>query len=112
MCILYLFYVYQARDFEQPPVQPAPHGEGIPKTRRAVRLDEAGRQRVYYYERLDELFPGLRQKYERAYGEWYHCPVPDADRLAKVFDDLRSQHGIATCMTTYQPGAAKQLSLF
>jgi len=70
------------------------------------------RQRAYYYERLDESFPGLRQKYERAYGDRYHCPVPDAERLAKVFDDLCSQYGIATYMTPYQPGTATQLSLF
>jgi len=70
------------------------------------------RQRAYYYERLDELFPGLRQKYERAYGERYHCPVPNAERLAQVFDDLCSRYGIATRMTPFQPGAAKQLSLF
>jgi len=70
------------------------------------------RQRAYYNERLDELFPGLRQKYERAYGDRYHCPVPHADRLAKVFDDLCRQHGIATQMTPYQPDTAQQLSLF
>ena len=70
------------------------------------------RQRAYYYERLDELFPGLRQKYERAYGEWYHCPVPDAERLARVFEGLCRQHGIATRMRLYQPDSAKQLSLF
>ncbi|HDQ71077.1 MAG TPA: radical SAM protein [Chloroflexi bacterium] len=27
------------------------------------------RQRVYYYRRLDELFPGLRARYERRFGE-------------------------------------------
>jgi len=70
------------------------------------------RQRAYYYERLDELFPGLRQKYEHAYGDRYHCPVPDAERLAEVFDDLCGRYGIATRMTPYQPGTAKQLSLF
>jgi len=70
------------------------------------------RQRAYYYERLDEQFPGLRQKYERAYGDRYHCPVPDAERLTEVFDDLCRQHGIATRMRLYQPDAARQLSLF
>jgi len=70
------------------------------------------RQRAYYYDRLDELFPDLRHKYERAYGDRYHCPVPDAERLAKVFDDLCRQHGIATRMRLYQPDAARQLSLF
>jgi len=70
------------------------------------------RQRAYYYDGLDELFPGLRQKYERAYGERYHCPVPDAERLSSLFHELCRQYGIATHMTPYQPGAAKQLSLF
>ena len=70
------------------------------------------RQRAYYYDRLDEQFAGLRQKYERAYGERYDCPVPHAEGLAKVFHDLCSQYGIATRMTPYRPGAAKQLSLF
>ena len=70
------------------------------------------RQRAYYYDRLDEQFPGLRQKYERAYGDRYHCPVPDAEGLARVFDDLCRQYGIATRMTPYRPDAAKQLSLF
>jgi DNA repair photolyase len=70
------------------------------------------RQRAYYYNRLDEQFPGLRQRYERVYGERYHCPVPDAEGLARVFGELCSRYGIATRMTPYQPGAAKQLSLF
>jgi len=70
------------------------------------------RQRAYYYDRLDESFPGLRQRYERAYGNQYYCPVPDADRLAKVFYELCSRYSIATRITPYQPDAAKQLSLF
>ncbi|NLG26728.1 MAG: radical SAM protein, partial [Chloroflexi bacterium] len=36
------------------------------------------RQRAYYYAKLDELFPGLRQTYERAYGERYEAPSPRA----------------------------------
>lgn len=30
-------------------------------------------QRVYYYEKLDELFPGLSYQYKRIYGNRYHC---------------------------------------
>jgi DNA repair photolyase len=69
------------------------------------------RQRAYYYSKLDELFPGLRDKYERAYGDRYHCPVPNADRLAKVFHDLCRRYGISPRMMPYEPQTAKQLSL-
>ena len=39
------------------------------------------RQRAYYYERLDALFPGMRRKYEERYGEDYSCSVPGHDSL-------------------------------
>jgi DNA repair photolyase len=70
------------------------------------------RQRAYYYTRLDELFPGLRQKYERAFGERYHCPANDADGLAKVFYELCEHYGISPRIIPYEPQAARQLSLF
>ena len=41
------------------------------------------RQRAYYYDKLDNLFPGLREKYEKTYGDRYHCPVPNARRIGK-----------------------------
>jgi DNA repair photolyase len=69
------------------------------------------RQRAYFYARLDELFPGLRARYERTYGERYGCAVPEAGRLGKVFAELCARHGIATRITPYAPQAAKQLTL-
>ncbi len=70
------------------------------------------RQRAYYYAQLDRLFPGLRQRYERTYGDRYDCPAPNADRLAKLFYELCERHSIATRITPYQPETATQLSLF
>jgi DNA repair photolyase len=70
------------------------------------------RQRVYYYARLDELFPGLRQKYERAFGDQYHCPANNADGLAKAFYALCERYGISPRIIAYEPQAARQLSLF
>ena len=35
-------------------------------------------QREYFYEKLDQLFPGLRQRYEDQYGHQYHCSCPNA----------------------------------
>jgi DNA repair photolyase len=69
------------------------------------------RQRAYYYARLDELFPGLRHKYERVFGERYHCPANNADRLAKVFYEQCERYGITPHIIPYEPQAAKQLRL-
>ena len=70
------------------------------------------RQRAYYYGKLDQLFPGLREKYERAYGDRYHCAVPNADRLAEVFYDLCQRYDISPRIIPYKPEKAEQLSLF
>ncbi len=70
------------------------------------------RQRAYYYTQLDSLFPGLRQKYERRFGNQYHCATPNAARLEHVFRDLCQQHGIATRIRPYMPETAAQLQLF
>ena len=70
------------------------------------------RQRAYYYGKLDKLFPGLRQKYERMFGEQYHCAVPNADQLSKVFSELCDRYGIATRMKRYEPETGTQMRLF
>jgi DNA repair photolyase len=69
------------------------------------------RQRAYYYARLDELFPGLRRRYERAYGDRYHCPVPNAGRLGEVLRDACERCGLATRFEPYEPDTATQLQL-
>ncbi|HPH97951.1 MAG TPA: radical SAM protein [Anaerolineaceae bacterium] len=54
------------------------------------------RQRSYFYARLDELFPGLRRRYEARYGLSYGCPVPEAKRLQAEFDQLQQKFGFGT----------------
>ena len=70
------------------------------------------RQRAYFYEKLDQLFPGVRAKYQALYGEQYSCVCPSAGRLAQVFHDQRKRYGIATSVRPYRPQAAKQPLLF
>ncbi|NDJ77935.1 MAG: radical SAM protein [Chloroflexi bacterium] len=60
------------------------------------------RQRSYYYDQLDRLFPGLRRDYERRFGIQYFCPASDADRLRRLFDELCDQYGIATQVPRYE----------
>jgi DNA repair photolyase len=69
-------------------------------------------QREYFYRKLDELFPGLRQKYEQRYGDQYSCACDNAAALYRVFHELREQYGIATDVRHYRVQQAEQLSLF
>jgi DNA repair photolyase len=69
------------------------------------------RQRAYYYEQLDRLFPGLRQRYEQRFAERYYCPAEGAKRLEAVFREACASYGIATSMPVYAPQATVQAKL-
>ena len=51
-------------------------------------------QRDYYYEKLDEKFPGLKEKYIRRYGDRYGCAVPDHKKLYRIFAEECDRYGI------------------
>jgi hypothetical protein len=71
------------------------------------------RQRTYYYTQLDRLFPGLRQRYERAFGECYEAPAPNAAHLYQIFNTLCQQYQLASRTPAYIPQPEnKQLALF
>jgi DNA repair photolyase len=71
------------------------------------------RQRAYYYDQLDRLFPGLREQYQTRFGDRYSAAANDAKKLEHLFGELCDRHGIATRMKHYQMAEpAKQLSLF
>lgn len=42
-------------------------------------------QRDYYFDRLEEHFEGLKDRYIKTYGERYNCVVPNYKYLFKVF---------------------------
>jgi len=69
-------------------------------------------QREYFYAKLDELFPGLRAKYEIRYGEQYQCHVPHAQELYQYFNELCMKYGIAKKMSVYEENASVQGELF
>ncbi|MFW5713772.1 MAG: radical SAM protein [Brevefilum sp.] len=60
-------------------------------------------QREHYYQKLDEHFPGLRAKYEAAFGDAYHCPARNQDKLAHLFYKLCTTNHIDTRVTAYPP---------
>ena len=51
-------------------------------------------QRDYYFDKLDEHFIGLKEKYIKYYGDRYNCVVLNAKRLYKIFIDECNKYGI------------------
>lgn len=48
-----------------------------------------GNQRAWYYQKLNELFPGegLAEEYRKRYGEYYECVSPQAKKLWEYFTE-------------------------
>jgi DNA repair photolyase len=74
-------------------------------------------QREWYYQKLDQLFPGLKEKYITHYGNSYECPSPKAKELWEIFQTECAARNILYKMEdiikAYKQGYAEiQLSLF
>jgi len=90
----------------------AAHAHGAAYIIPSFGMSLRDRQRAHYYSQLDRLFPGLRRRYERAFADQYHCPVPNARALEEVFIEECDRHGVAPRMKQYEPATATQLPLF
>ena len=64
------------------------HAAGAKYILPAFGMTLRDRQRAYYYNKLDQLFPGLRPHYEKAFGERYSAPARNARQLGQVLDEL------------------------
>ena len=51
-------------------------------------------QREYYYDKLDNNFKGLKEKYIKYYGNKYNCTVPDYKKLFGIFVAECEKYGI------------------
>lgn len=51
-------------------------------------------QRDYYFDKLDQNFKGLKQKYIKYYGDRYNCIIPNSKRLYKIFTDECEKYGL------------------
>lgn len=52
------------------------------------------RQRTYYYDRLVQLFPGIKEKYEKQYGNRYWCVSSRAKELWAAFSQRCGERGL------------------
>ncbi|HHY81473.1 MAG TPA: radical SAM protein [Clostridiales bacterium] len=57
-----------------------------------VTMREGNRE--YFYRKLDEHFPGMKQRYIKAFGSSYECLSPNNSRLMEIFKDNCRRHGI------------------
>ena len=76
--------------------------------------------REYFYSQLDRLFPGMKEKYIRAYGTQYILNSPNGNYLMGLFRRTCAKHGIMhdskkifEYLNTFEDKrAVNQLSLF
>ena len=61
-----------------------------------VTLREGDRE--YFYAKLDEHFPGLKQRYIRAFGDSYECGSPNGEALMRLFRSECAAHGVMDSM--------------
>ena len=59
--------------------------------------------RDYYYDKLDQLFPGVKERYVQRYGEQYICNTPNWGELDEIFQKAVHKYGIATKMPVFTP---------
>ena len=74
-------------------------------------------QRDYFYDRLDELFPELKEKYINQFGNYYECRSPNAKKLWGIFtkecDKLGIIYKMQDIIRAYKLGyQSEQLSFF
>lgn len=57
-----------------------------------VNLREGDRE--YFYKKLDEHFPGMKEKYIRTFGNSYICNSPNNKKLMDIFVSQCKSHGV------------------
>ncbi|MBQ7290451.1 MAG: radical SAM protein [Clostridia bacterium] len=74
--------------------------------------------REYFYKKLDEHFPGMKERYIKRFGYAYECPSDNSARLWSIFRRECRAHGVMqntgeifAYMSEY-PAVNKQMSLF
>ncbi|NBK96654.1 MAG: radical SAM protein [Erysipelotrichia bacterium] len=75
------------------------------------------RQREYFYEQLDTLFPGLSFQYRQVYNNRYVCEISEVEKKQRCFEQACKKYGLLYKMEdiikAYQTHkAVEQLQLF
>lgn len=71
------------------------------------------RQREYYYQKLDEYFPLLKEKYKKTFGNSYFCAINNFDKIRAYFYQTAKEIGMETKMPKYSvKNDCQQVSMF
>ena len=57
-----------------------------------VTLREGDRE--YFYDQLEQFFPGIKEKYINTFGNAYYCPSENEKELNKIFKEITDKHQI------------------
>ena len=57
--------------------------------------------REYFYQKLDLLFPGLKERYIQAFGSSYQCGVPNWRELTEIFQEEMDAAGMEIRIPTF-----------
>jgi len=74
--------------------------------------------REYFYSKLDEHFPGMKDRYIKTFGDKYECSSPNSRKLREIFRRECDRNGILYGMnnvfeyTNNFDERTKQTSLF
>lgn len=60
----------------------------------AMGMTLRSNQRDYYYAKLDNLFPGIKERYIKTYGTSYNCASEKAAELYTLFKNECTKYGI------------------
>lgn len=91
--------------------------KGIVNFGMGLTLREGNRE--YFYQKLDQHFPGLKQKYIRTYGNRYDIPSLHHQKLEQIFHESCEKNGILHSngkifdyLNAFEEKEYEQLSLF
>jgi len=70
------------------------------------------RQRDYFYKKLDESFPGIKEKYIKKFGNNYSCSINNYHQLKELFNKLCNEFKIPMIIPKYNSETNEQLKLF
>ncbi len=65
--------------------------------------------RDYLYQFFDKKYPGMKEKYQQAFGDDYICNSPDSGKLYNIFKEFTTDSGISAKMEFYKPKSDQQL---
>ena len=72
--------------------------------------------REYYYQKLDLHFPGVKERYQKSFGDSYQCSAPNWRELQEVFQVAIDKAGIQSKIPVFHPEKvtekSSQLRLF